>query len=561
MFDAPRPELDVPKALDELRAVGAAAPTFERKLEIVEALRLHDRAGQPLIDRFFLEETDRLRVGLERARDALTELRRVVRTLSAPPWHPARYLGGIDTPDGPGALVLHGTSRRVVRLAEEIVPLDLAVGDEVLLADNLGVVMAKAPYRRPASGETGVFDRLTEDGRVVVTSRGEEVVVAVSASLDVAALRSGDVVLWDRQAWMALEKVDKSTGAHLIPDESPADTFEDIGGLDAEIEEVQRAIRAHFERPDLARKYELEPPRSLLLVGPPGTGKTMIARALANWMGGLTASGRSRFMNIAPSGLHSMWYAQSEANYRGAFRAAREAAALEPTVPVVMFFDEVDAIGGARGESLQRVDDRVLNAFMTELDGFTPRGNVLVVAATNRLASLDPALLRPGRLGDLRIDVPRPRMPAARAIFGKHLPPGLPYAGADQAEAREAVIDAAISRIYAPNGDVQVATLTFRDGKRRVVEARELVSGAVLAKIARSARSAAWRRDLEGGESGIRAVDTLAAVDRELAQMASVLAPATCRHHLADLPQDIDVVRVEPVRRKAAAVHRYLHVA
>lgn len=561
MSDAPRPELDVTKALEDLRAVGHAAPTFERKLEIVEALRRHGHGGQPLIDRFFLEETDRLRVGLGKARDALAELRGVVRRLSAPPWHPARYLVGMDTPEGPGALVMHGAARRVVRLAEEIAPVDLAVGDEVLLSDNLSVVMAKAPYHRPASGETGVFDRCTGDGRLVVTSRGEEVVVAASGSLDVAALRSGDVVLWDRQGWMALEKVDKSTGAHLLLEEAPTDTFDDVGGLEAEIEEVQRAIRARFERPDLARKYRLEPPKSLLLVGPPGTGKTLIARALANWMGTLSATGRSRFMNIAPGGLHSMWYAQSEANYREAFRAARDAAALEPAVPVVMFFDEVDAIGGARGESLQRIDDRVLNAFMTELDGFTPRGNVLVVAATNRLAALDPALVRPGRLGDLRIDVPRPRMPAARAILGKHLAPELPYAGADPAEARETVIDAAISRIFAPNGDVQVATLTFRDGKRRVIEARELVNGAVLAKIGRSARAAAWTRDLEGGEPGIRAADVLEAVDRELAEMASLLSPATCRHHLADLPPDVDVVRVEPVRRRVTAVHRYLHVA
>jgi proteasome-associated ATPase len=374
-------------------------------------------------------------------------------------------------------------------------------------------------------------------------------------------MRTGDLVRWSRQSWMAFEKVEKAGGSQLFLEETPSDTFEDIGGLDDEIDRVKQTIRLHVERPDLARRYDVQPPKSLLLVGPPGTGKTMIARALANWLGTLSATGRSRFMNIPPGGLHSMWYSQSESNYREAFRVARDASATDPAIPVVMFFDEVDAIGGARGASLMRLDDRVLNAFMTELDGLAPRGNVLVVAATNRLAALDPALVRPGRLGDLRLTIPRPRSAGARAILAKHLPAVLPYDGDEAGQAREQLLDAAIARLYAPNGGTAVATLMFRDGKRRVVEARELVNGAVLANIGRSARAAAWAREFETGAAGIRSRDVLDAVDHAIGEMSAVLTPANSRNHLADLPDDVDVVRVDVMRRKSARTHRYMRVA
>jgi SpoVK/Ycf46/Vps4 family AAA+-type ATPase len=296
---------------------------------------------------------------------------------------------------------------------------------------------------------------------------------------------------------------------------------------------------------DLVARYHLRRASSVLLVGPPGMGKTLIARALARWLGDESPSGRARFIRVQPGALHSMWYSQTEANYREVFRVAREAGAAHPEAPVVLFFDEVDAIGLTRSEGLMRVDDRVLTSFMAELDGFDPRGNVLVVAATNRRDALDPALLRPGRLGDLILEVPRPSMAAARAILERHLPAAVPYHQDDAAaDARQTVIDTAVSRLYAPNGEGEVGTITFRDGTRRAIAARDLVSGAVLANVARVAIERACVRDLESGVPGVRPDDVIEAATEAVATAVSALTPVNCHAHITGLPQDLAVARV-----------------
>jgi proteasome-associated ATPase len=319
----------------------------------------------------------------------------------------------------------------------------------------------------------------------------------------------------------------------------------------------------HLYHSEVVREYGLRPKGAVLLVGPPGTGKTLIAKALANWVGQISCSGRSRFINIKPAGLHEMWYGKTEENYREAFRVAREAGAADPDVPVVMFFDEVDAIGASRGGSLARTDDRVLTAFMTELDGLEARGNILVVAATNRREALDPALLRPGRLGDLELEVPRPKMAGAREIFGKYLPPHLRYGAGTQfpnEESRQAVIEAAVSQIYAPNADNRLATLTFRDGKQRGVSAAELMSGASIAKIAGDATERVGLRTIENGDPAVRAEDLHTAVADELERLTRALTPSSCRRHLCDLPDDADIVRVERARH-VGRQQRYMNVA
>jgi len=230
-----------------------------------------------------------------------------------------------------------------------------------------------------------------------------------------------------------------------------------------------------------------------------------------------------------------------------------------------MFFDEVDAIGGARGGSLVSVNDQVLTAFMTELDGLESRGNILIVAATNRRDAIDPALLRPGRLGDAIIELRRPNRKAAREIFGKHLGPDIPYAvnaeERDQAKLRERIIDAAVSMIYAPNSDSELATITFRDGKRRSIKGADLINGASIAKIAFAATERACMREVDGGLPGVQLDDVLAAISEDFESAAQTLTPANCHQYLSDLPQDIDVVRVELVRRKVPQPHLYLTAA
>ncbi len=433
----------------------------------------------------------------------------------------------------------------------------------MLLGPEQNVVVAISPYPPNRTGEIAEFQRYLPDGRLLLKSRDEEVVTDPAGTLAEVTLDCGQPVRWDKNLGLAFERVERSHGDGLFLEETPTDTFEQIGGLDLQIERVQRAIRLHMDHPDVTRLYNLDPLGAALLVGPPGTGKTMFARATANWLAELSPAGRSRFMYLKPSGLHTMWYGETERNYREAFRVAREAARRHPEVPVVVFIDEVDSVGSARGQSFTRADDRVLMAVMAELDGVERRGNVLVLAATNRADALDPALVRSGRLGDLVLDIPRPAREAARAILDKQLE-GTPFAADDDRDphaTRHELIDAVIARIFAPNGSAPLAKLRLRDGQQREVTARDLVSGAAIANIAREASERACHRDVDSGARGVRLSDVLAAVDEELDKATRLLSPANCSRFLSGLPQDVDVVSVEPVRRHEARTHRFLKLA
>jgi proteasome-associated ATPase len=550
-----------------IRATGPNALSRDRKLELMRDVRARGASHGDMLDDSLLAEIERLREGLDAAHRQQRELRQVFEKLTAPPWHVGVYLGsGAAAGRDPAAIVAANGTRRMVNFAEGVTPAGLAVGDTVLLGAEQNIVVGKSPRAFLSSGETAVFDRSTSDGRLVVRSRDEELVIDAAEAVQRANLRAGDVVRWDRTLWLAFERVERSQGRHLFLEDTPAETFAAIGGLDRQIDELQRAVRLHHLHAGTVRKYQLKRRAAVLLAGPPGTGKTLIARALANWLATLSPSGRSRFMNVKPGSLHSMWYAQSEANYREAFRVAREAGEQDPDTPVLMFFDEVDAIGASRGESLARVDDRVLTAFLTELDGLESRGNVLVVCATNRRDALDPALLRAGgRLGDIVLEVPRPNRRAALEIFARHFPATIPYAATararEEAGARNEIIAAAVARVYGPNGVGELASLMFRDGKRRAVVPADLVSGAVIANIARRAIEQACLREVDSGETGLRLGDVLEAIDAEFESAAAVLTPASARRHIDALPQDVDVVRVERNLSRRPPSYRYLSVA
>jgi len=560
----PTGESDVPYLLDQLIQFGEGAPSPEEKLQLLQAMRAYSPATSDRVDQFLMKQLVTVSTGLEEVLEKQAELKALVDKVMSTPWYPAILLGNTLTDRGDAAVVAQGSTRILVPFGPAVDGSKLRCGDDVLLSGERGFVLGTPLYPLMETGETALFDRYTADGRLVVQVREEEFVVMAADRLAQIRLHRGDLVRWNRDMLLAFEKLETKIGDELFLEETPKDSFSQIGGLDCQITTLQQAIRLHWQHPEIAQRYQLRRKGSVLLVGPPGTGKTMIARALANWVAQFSPSGRSRFIYIKPGGLHSMWFGQSEANYREFFRLARLAGEREPQVPVVMFFDEVDSIGSARGASLNRVDDRVLTAFMSELDGLEARGNIMVVAATNRRDVLDPALLRPGRLGDLILEVPRPDQRATRDILRKHLAPELPFVardGLDQAAARNEMIDAVASMIFAPNGIGTMASITLRDGSQRAVEPKDLISGALLAKVAADALDRAALRAIQNEGMGILLEDLVVAVNDELRSLAETLTPINCRQHLSALPHDLDVIRVTPVQRRVNRTVRYLNAA
>ena len=549
------PERGLP-LVEQLFAVGDGAPTLEQKIEIARTMRAGAPDGGRELDHLLLEQIARMRDGLATAEEAQQELRALMERLAAPPWHPATFLRPVETGMGMRAMVLHGGMRRVVALAEDVDLDGLAVGEEVFLGSEGNVVAGRSPYGTPRCGETALFERTTPDGRCVLRWRDEEVVVDVAATLDVAALTVGDQVRWDRAAWMAFERLDASVRRRFLLEDVPAVGRDQVGGQDANLEAILSALTATLVEPDLAALYGIGGRRSILMVGPPGCGKTLIARVAAAEVTRLSGK-RCRFGVVKPAEWESPWVGETQQNIRNCFKALREAA----VGYAVLFMDEIESVGRVRGGSGNLHGDKFLAALLAELDGFTDRTGIAIIAATNRKELVDPALLE--RLSDVEVAVSRPDMRGARAIFAIHLPVTLPFCGSGAAvhDTREEVIETAVSRFYSPNGDNELCTLRFRDGKTRIVAAREIASGRLFAQVCRAACQAAFMRHVRGGERGLAVVDMEQAVAQAIERLATTLSSRNVHAYLSGLPQDVDVVSVEPVVRRPTRRYRYPHAA
>jgi proteasome ATPase len=541
--------------MERICSAGESGLPFDERLMMLTQLRGASNEIATETDRYLMERILRQQEAISSVQDEHAKLRSLIDSLTAP-----TLLAKVDSPGVRGVLVHAGENeRRVVQLGEGLEANDLSVGDEVFLSHERNFVVARSCSLGHVAGEIATYSRTLADGRLVLRSRDEEVIVLPNKSLQGSVLKQGDGVRFSRSAGIAFEKVEQARGESYFLEATPTDTFRDIGGLDREIEQIKQMITLHKLHPEKARQYRLRPKRSILLTGRPGNGKTKLARATCNWVAGMSRSGRARFVGIKPGELSSMWFGASESAYRRLFAAAREAALEDPDIPVIIFIDEVDSIGSVRGEGINKIDDKIQACVISELDGLEDRGNVLVMAATNRADSLDPAMIRAGRLGDLILEIPPPNRKGAHAVLGCYLPADIPYASghAGQASAREELLQFAVGQLFAENGDTELAHLTLRDGKRRLIRAADLLNGASLQSIALSALERAVLRDDEGGPAGVCAADISAAISYFLVAAPRALTPRNARNYIKDLPQDVDVTSVDIVERRVKRPYLY----
>ena len=527
----------------------------EQRLEMLVRRRAESPERSPWLDQMLLNELDRREQGLREASADLDKLKEIIDKLTVPPWHTGIYLGAVETEHGPRPMVQFGNGRHVVNL-DDTVPLEKFLpGDEVFLNHDFTALTRRSPFGVPQVGETAVFDRLTEDGRLVVQSGDDELILRPAGVLDARSLKSGDLVRWDKGSWMAYEQIERAAGRRYFLDEVPDARPEQVGGQRGSLQMLLGALKAKLVAPDLARLYGLDGQETVLMIGPPGCGKTLLARVAAAEIS-RTSGKKCRFAVVKPGEWEDPYVGVTQRNIRDCFEALREAA---EDGFAVLFLDEIETVGRVRGAASNLHGDKFLGALLAELDGFASRQSVAIIAASNRKDLVDPALLQ--RLSGIEITVNRPDRRGAKEIFGIHLNASIPYSpnGEAAVETREEIIDRGVSQLYSPNGENELCTLRFRDGMTRTVAARELASGRVIEQICRDARRTAFQRHADGGEPGLTVDDMSEAISTAIERLATTLTPGNAHAYLFDLPQDADVVAVDATARPAGRSHRYLN--
>jgi proteasome-associated ATPase len=520
----------------------AAAPprTLEDYQTWVESLRAAGADLAPLINGLAREKFE-LQVALDEVRLHHEALREEMTALCAPAHYPA-VITGVHANGQTAVDVAAGEMHLQVSVHPDVPRDELRVGIRGLLSRERNCLL-KVYGPNTDWQDVGSFEGyLPGGGRMLLKHQDQLLAVTVTEELLDVELRKGDLIGFDRgSSRLAYRKVDPPGKEDLFFEKTPEDRFEELGGLDAEITRLQWVVRFRLQHEQLAARYKLKAKRGILLEGPPGNGKTKLARCLARFVADLTPAGECRFMAVSGSADYSMWLGQSEQRLIARFDAARELAT-RGGVPVVLFFDEIDAIGRRRGADLgSSAPDRILATFLSQLDGMQAIANVIVIGATNRADVLEPGLIRPGRLGDVKIRIPPPNRLAAQAILQRYLGDDMPLA----VEAK-LLIGTLLSRIYSERGQyAELARVSLRDGSKVMVRGRDLVSGAMLENVVRVAAEQAADREARTGESGISEDDLTAALDRELRGVSRLLSPANVRGYITCLPQDIDPVAVE----------------
>jgi proteasome-associated ATPase len=474
---------------------------------------------------------------LKDARNQLMALREEVDRLAQPP---SGYGVFIDThEDGTVDVFTAGRKMRVA-VSPTVQVEDLNRGQSVRLNEALTVVEAG---RYETTGEVCALREVLTDGTraLVVGHADEERVVWLASPLTEAPLKPGDSLLVDTKAGYAYERVPKAEVEDLVLEEVPDVDYADIGGLGRQIEQIRDAVELPFLHSELFHEYQLRPPKGVLLYGPPGCGKTLIAKAVANSLAKQVAATRaaggqqadaadsdgseakSYFLNIKGPELLNKFVGETERHIRLIFQRAREKAS-EGT-PVIVFFDEMDSIFRTRGSGVSSdVETTIVPQLLSEIDGVEGLENVIVIGASNREDMIDPAILRPGRL-DVKIKIERPDAEAAKDIFSKYLLTTLPIHADDLAEfggAKEACIDAMIQttveRMYAEVEENRFLEVTYANGDKEVLYFRDFNSGAMIQNIVDRAKKSAIKSVLETGQPGLRVQHLLDAIVDEFAE-------------------------------------------
>jgi proteasome-associated ATPase len=487
----------------DLRRRLGEAPTHSRGLE----LRLAD-AQRSLAA--VTAQNERLAQTLREARDQIMKLKEEVDRLAQPP---AGFGTFLTRNEDDSIDVFTGGRKLRVNVSPSVDLDDLRRGQEVMLNEALNVVAA-LDYEQV--GEVVMLKELLADGEraLVIANADEERVVRLAEPLRGSTLRAGDSLLLDSRAGYVYERVPKSEVEELVLEEVPDIDYSKIGGLVNQIDQIRDAVELPYLHPELFLEHELKPPKGVLLYGPPGCGKTLIAKAVANSLAKKVAAktgqeGKSYFLNIKGPELLNKYVGETERHIRLVFQRAREKAS-EGT-PVIVFFDEMDSLFRTRGSGVSSdVENTIVPQLLSEIDGVETLENVLVIGASNREDMIDPAILRPGRL-DVKIKIERPDAESARDIFSKYLTNTLPLHADDLAEFggdRDAcvggMIRATVERMYTETEENRFLEVTYANGDKEVLYFKDFNSGAMIQNIVDRAKKMAIKDFLDQEQHGLR---------------------------------------------------------